>query len=122
MAQLLLEANATVTICHSRTRDLREVCTRADILIAAVGRPRIVKRDFVKPAAIVIDVGMNRLSPEEAGTKSGLVGDIDFAEVSEVASAITPVPGGVGPMTIAMLLSNTLQAARAQHASRPVGA
>src|ERR1700691_5542084 len=115
MAQLLLEANATVTICHSRTRDLREVCTRADILIAAVGRPRIVKRDFVKPGAIVIDVGMNRLSPEEAGTKSGLVGDVDFAPVSEVASAITPVPGGVGPMTIAMLLRNTLQAARAQH-------
>jgi methylenetetrahydrofolate dehydrogenase (NADP+)/methenyltetrahydrofolate cyclohydrolase len=114
MAQLLLEANATVTICHSRTRDLREVCARADILIAAVGRARIVKRDFVKPAAIVIDVGMNRLSPEEAGTKSGLVGDVDFAAVSEVASAITPVPGGVGPMTIAMLLSNTLQAARAQ--------
>lgn len=121
MAQLLLEANATVTICHSRTRDLREVCARADILIAAVGRARIVKRDFVKPDAIVIDVGMNRLSPEEAGTphgggqaKSGLVGDVDYAAVSEVASAITPVPGGVGPMTIAMLLSNTLQAARAQ--------
>ena len=114
MAQLLLEANATVTICHSRTRDLREVCARADILIAAVGRPRIIKRDFVKPGAIVIDVGMNRLSPEQAGTKSGLVGDVDFAAVSEVASAITPVPGGVGPMTIAMLLSNTLQAARAQ--------
>jgi methylenetetrahydrofolate dehydrogenase (NADP+)/methenyltetrahydrofolate cyclohydrolase len=114
MAQLLLEANATVTICHSRTRDLREVCARADILIAAVGRPRIVKRDFVKPGAIVIDVGMSRLSPEQAGTKSGLVGDVDFTPVSEVASAITPVPGGVGPMTIAMLLGNTLQAARAQ--------
>jgi methylenetetrahydrofolate dehydrogenase (NADP+)/methenyltetrahydrofolate cyclohydrolase len=117
MAQLLLEANATVTICHSRTRELREVCTRADILIAAVGRPRIVERGFVKPGAIAIDVGMNRLSPEEAGTKSGLVGDIDFAAASEVASAITPVPGGVGPMTIAMLLSNTLQAARAQRES-----
>jgi methylenetetrahydrofolate dehydrogenase (NADP+) / methenyltetrahydrofolate cyclohydrolase len=122
MAQLLLEANATVTVCHSRTRDLREVCARADILIAAVGRARIVKRDFVKPGAIVIDVGMNRLSPEEAGTKSGLVGDVDFAAVSEVASAITPVPGGVGPMTIAMLLSNTLQAARAQYIQRPVEA
>jgi methylenetetrahydrofolate dehydrogenase (NADP+)/methenyltetrahydrofolate cyclohydrolase len=114
MAQLLLEANATVTICHSRTRDLREVCARADILIAAVGRPRIVEHDFVKPGAIVIDVGMNRLSPQEAGTKSGLVGDVDYAAVSEVASAITPVPGGVGPMTIAMLLGNTLQAALAQ--------
>lgn len=111
MAQLLLEANATVTVCHSRTRDLRAVCARADILIVAVGRPRLIERDFVKPGAIVIDVGMNRLSPEEAGTKSGLVGDVDFAAVSEVASAITPVPGGVGPMTIAMLLRNTLQAA-----------
>ncbi len=115
MAQLLLEANATVTVCHSRTRDLREVCARADILIAAVGRPRLIERDFVKPGAIVIDVGMNRLSPEEAGTKSGLVGDVDFAAVSEVASAITPVPGGVGPMTIAMLLRNTLQAAHIQN-------
>ena len=119
MAQLLLEANATVTICHSRTRDLREVCARADILIAAVGRPRLIERDFVKPGAIVIDVGMNRLSPEEAGTKSGLVGDVDFAAVSEVASAITPVPGGVGPMTIAMLLRNTLQAAHMQMGERP---
>jgi methylenetetrahydrofolate dehydrogenase (NADP+) / methenyltetrahydrofolate cyclohydrolase len=114
MAQLLLEANATVTVCHSRTHDLREVCARADVLIAAVGRPRLIERDFVKPGAIVIDVGMNRLSPEEAGTKSGLVGDVDFAAVSELASAITPVPGGVGPMTIAMLLRNTLQAARTQ--------
>ena len=114
MAQLLLEANATVTVCHSRTRDLRSVCARADILIAAVGRPRLIERDFVKPGAIVIDVGMNRLSPQEAGTKSGLVGDVDFAAAREVASAITPVPGGVGPMTIAMLLRNTLQAARAQ--------
>lgn len=117
MAQLLLEANATVTVCHSRTRDLRAVCARADILIAAVGRPRLIERDFVKPGAVVIDVGMNRLSPEEAGTKSGLVGDVDFAAVAEVASAITPVPGGVGPMTIAMLLRNTLQAAhtRGEH-------
>jgi methylenetetrahydrofolate dehydrogenase (NADP+)/methenyltetrahydrofolate cyclohydrolase len=112
MVQLLLEANATVTICHSRTRDLREVCARADILIAAVGRPRLIEREFVKPGAIVIDVGMNRLEPETAGSKSGLVGDVDFEAVREVASAITPVPGGVGPMTIAMLLSNTLQAAR----------
>lgn len=114
MAQLLLEANATVTVCHSRTRDLREVCARADILIAAVGRPRLIEREFVKPGAIVIDVGMNRLDPDQAGTSSGLVGDVDFEAVSEVASAITPVPGGVGPMTIAMLLRNTLQAARTQ--------
>ncbi|MGA9874523.1 MAG: bifunctional methylenetetrahydrofolate dehydrogenase/methenyltetrahydrofolate cyclohydrolase FolD [Solirubrobacteraceae bacterium] len=114
MAQLLLQGNATVTVCHSRTRDLREVCARADILIAAVGRARLIQREFVKPDAIVIDVGMNRLAPEEAGTKSGLVGDVDFEAVREVASAITPVPGGVGPMTIAMLLRNTLLAARAQ--------
>ena len=114
MAQLLLEANATVTVCHSRTRDLRAVCSRADVLIAAVGRPRLVQRDFVKPGAIVIDVGMNRLTPEQAGTTSGLVGDVDFQAVAEIASAITPVPGGVGPMTIAMLLRNTLQAARTQ--------
>ena len=115
MAQLLLEANATVTICHSRTRDLQAVCARADVLIVAVGRPRMIGADFVAPGAVVIDVGMNRLTPEEAGNKSGLVGDVDFAAVSEVASAITPVPGGVGPMTIAMLLRNTLEAARMQH-------
>jgi methylenetetrahydrofolate dehydrogenase (NADP+)/methenyltetrahydrofolate cyclohydrolase len=114
MAQLLLEANATVTVCHSRTRDLREVCARADILVAAVGRARLIERDFVKPGAIVIDVGMNRLSPEQARNASGLVGDVDFEAVAEVAGAITPVPGGVGPMTIAMLLRNTLYAARAQ--------
>jgi methylenetetrahydrofolate dehydrogenase (NADP+)/methenyltetrahydrofolate cyclohydrolase len=112
MAQLLLSENATVTVCHSRTRDLREVCSRADVLIAAVGRPRLITGDFVKPGAVVIDVGMNRLSPEEAGNRSGLVGDVDFAAAVEVASAITPVPGGVGPMTIAFLLRNTLQAAR----------
>lgn len=114
MAQLLLEANATVTICHSRTRELAEVCARADILIAAIGRPRMVTREFVKPGAVVIDVGVNRLTPAAAGTKSGLVGDVDFAAVAEVAGAITPVPGGVGPMTIAMLLRNTLLAARRQ--------
>jgi methylenetetrahydrofolate dehydrogenase (NADP+) / methenyltetrahydrofolate cyclohydrolase len=114
MAQLLLGANATVTICHSRTRDLREVCARADILIAAVGRPRLIERDYVKPGAVVIDVGMNRLTPEQAHNKSGLVGDVDYAAAVEVASAITPVPGGVGPMTVAMLLRNTLQAARYQ--------
>jgi methylenetetrahydrofolate dehydrogenase (NADP+)/methenyltetrahydrofolate cyclohydrolase len=112
MAQMLLERNATVTVCHSRTRDLREVCSRADVLIVAVGRARIVQRDFVRPGAVVIDVGMNRLTPEEAGNKSGLVGDVDYAAVVDVASAITPVPGGVGPMTIALLLRNTLQAAR----------
>jgi len=107
MAQLLLGANATVTICHSRTRDLAAVCRRADVLIAAVGRARMVKGDWVKPGATVIDVGMNR-------DESGLVGDVDFAAVSEVAAAITPVPGGVGPMTVAFLLRNTLQAARMQ--------
>ena len=105
MAQLLLGANATVTVCHSRTRDLRDVCRRADVLIAAVGRARMVRSDWVKPGATVIDVGMNR-------TDDGLCGDVDFGPVSEVAGAITPVPGGVGPMTIAFLLRNTLQAAR----------
>jgi methylenetetrahydrofolate dehydrogenase (NADP+)/methenyltetrahydrofolate cyclohydrolase len=114
MAQLLLQANATVTICHSRTRELPEVCARADVLIAAVGRPRLIERDFVKPGAVVIDGGISRLSPEEAGNASGLVGDVDFANVAEIASAITPVPGGVGPMTIAFLLANTLRAARRQ--------
>lgn len=105
MAQLLLGANATVTTCHSRTRDLAEVCRRADVLIAAVGHAKMVRADWVKPGAVVIDVGMNR-------TEDGLCGDVDFVAVSEVASAITPVPGGVGPMTIAFLLRNTLQAAR----------
>jgi methylenetetrahydrofolate dehydrogenase (NADP+)/methenyltetrahydrofolate cyclohydrolase len=109
MAQLLLHANATVTVCHSRTADLPEVCRRADVLIAAVGRDRMVKADWVKPGATVIDVGMNR-----AG--DGLHGDVDFDQVAEVAGAITPVPGGVGPMTIAMLLSNTLRAAKLQAA------
>jgi methylenetetrahydrofolate dehydrogenase (NADP+) / methenyltetrahydrofolate cyclohydrolase len=114
MARLLLERNATVTVCHSRTRDLRAVCARADVLIAAVGRPRLIERDFVKTGAVVIDGGINRLTPEQAGNRSGLVGDVDFAGVSEIAAAISPVPGGVGPMTIAMLLRNTLQAARRQ--------
>jgi methylenetetrahydrofolate dehydrogenase (NADP+) / methenyltetrahydrofolate cyclohydrolase len=113
MAQLLLAENATVTICHSRTASLAEVCARAGVLIAAVGQPRLVTREFVKPGAVVIDVGMNRLTPEQARNKSGLVGDVDFEAVSEVASAITPVPGGVGPTTVALLLRNTLQAARA---------
>jgi len=114
MAQLLLAENATVTICHSRTRDLREVCARADVLIAAVGRPRLIGESFVKPGAVVIDVGMNRLTPEQAHNKSGLVGDVDFEAASQVASWITPVPGGVGPTTIAFLLRNTLQAAHRQ--------
>jgi methylenetetrahydrofolate dehydrogenase (NADP+) / methenyltetrahydrofolate cyclohydrolase len=122
MAQLLLAENATVTVCHSRTRDLPEVCSRADVLIAAVGRPRLIGRDFVKHGAVVIDVGINRLTPEEAGNRSGLVGDVDFAAVSEIASAITPVPGGVGPMTVAFLLRNTLQAARDQAARRETSA
>jgi methylenetetrahydrofolate dehydrogenase (NADP+)/methenyltetrahydrofolate cyclohydrolase len=107
MAQLLLQANATVTVCHSRTRDLPSVTRRADVLIAAVGQDRLVKRDWVRPCATVIDVGMNR-------SEGGLHGDVDFPEVSEVAGAITPVPGGVGPMTIALLLRNTVEAARMQ--------
>jgi methylenetetrahydrofolate dehydrogenase (NADP+) / methenyltetrahydrofolate cyclohydrolase len=105
MAQLLLGANATVTVCHSRTRDLPGVCRRADVLIAAVGRDRMVKGDWVRPGATVIDVGINR-------SDDGLHGDVDFDQAVEVAGAITPVPGGVGPMTIACLLRNTLQAAR----------
>ncbi|HEU5254195.1 MAG TPA: bifunctional methylenetetrahydrofolate dehydrogenase/methenyltetrahydrofolate cyclohydrolase FolD [Solirubrobacterales bacterium] len=105
VARLLLRANATVTVCHSRTRDLDETCRRADVLVAAVGVPRLLGKAAVKPGAVVIDVGVNRLD-------EGLVGDVDFDQAAEVASAITPVPGGVGPMTIAMLLSNTLQAAR----------
>jgi methylenetetrahydrofolate dehydrogenase (NADP+) / methenyltetrahydrofolate cyclohydrolase len=114
MAQLLLAENATVTVCHSRTRELASVCSRAEVLIAAVGRPRMIGADFVKPGAVVIDVGQVRLTPQEAHNKSGLVGDVDFAAVSQIASAITPVPGGVGPMTIAFLLRNTLQAAERQ--------
>ncbi|HEX5194897.1 MAG TPA: bifunctional methylenetetrahydrofolate dehydrogenase/methenyltetrahydrofolate cyclohydrolase FolD [Solirubrobacteraceae bacterium] len=106
VAALLLAENATVTICHSRTRDLGEVCRRADILIAAVGRAKMIQGDWVKPGATVIDVGINR-------TDDGLVGDVDFDAAAERAGLITPVPGGVGPMTIAMLLANTLQAARA---------
>ncbi|HWM64629.1 MAG TPA: bifunctional methylenetetrahydrofolate dehydrogenase/methenyltetrahydrofolate cyclohydrolase FolD [Solirubrobacterales bacterium] len=107
VARLLLGANTTVTVCHSRTRDLAAVCRRADVLVAAVGAPRLLGADAVKPGAVVIDVGMNR-------TEDGLCGDVDFEPVSKVAAAITPVPGGVGPMTIAMLLVNTLGAARAR--------
>ncbi len=119
MAQLLLAANATVTVCHSRTRDLPAVCARGDVLIAAVGSARLIGAEFVKPGAVVIDVGTSRLTPEEAGNKSGLVGDVDFAAVSQVASAITPVPGGVGPTTIAFLLKNTLLAAERQAGIEP---
>ncbi len=104
MALMLLEANATVTVCHSRTRDLAGVCRRADILIAAVGRPEMVTAEYVKEGAVVIDVGINR-------TDAGMVGDVDFASVEPVASAISPVPGGVGPMTRAMLVANTVHAA-----------
>jgi methylenetetrahydrofolate dehydrogenase (NADP+)/methenyltetrahydrofolate cyclohydrolase len=118
MAQLLLAQNATVTVCHSRTRDLREVCSRAEVLVVAAGRARMVKGDFVRPGAVVIDVGINRIRPEEAGNKSGLVGDVDFAAAAEVASAITPVPGGVGPVTNVALLRNVVKAAEYAAAGR----
>jgi methylenetetrahydrofolate dehydrogenase (NADP+)/methenyltetrahydrofolate cyclohydrolase len=108
VASLLLGASATVTTCHSRTRDLAGVCRRADVLVAAVGSPRLLGANAIKPGATVIDVGMNR-------TDDALVGDVDFEAAKEVAGAITPVPGGVGPMTIAMLLVNTLAAARSRH-------
>ena len=111
MAQLLVDANATVTIAHSRTRDLKAVVSRADIVVAAVGRPEMVGKDWLKPGATVIDVGINRLPPEPGKEKGRLVGDVAFGEASEVAGAITPVPGGVGPMTIAVLLRNTVVAA-----------
>ena len=114
LAQLLLAENATVTIAHSRTRDLPELARTADILVAAVGRPEMVKADWIKPGATVIDVGINRVEPDEAGGKGRLVGDVATAEAAERAAAITPVPGGVGPMTIAMLLANTLRAAHAR--------
>ena len=111
MAQLLTTANATVTIAHSRTRDLAAICRQADILVAAVGRPEMVTGDWIKPGATVIDVGINRVAaPERGAGKFRLTGDVDFASAAEVAGAITPVPGGVGPMTIACLLRNTLVA------------
>lgn len=106
VALLLMHKNATVTVCHSKTKDLNEVCRRADILVAAIGKPRMIKADMVKEGAIVIDVGINRLDD------GSLVGDVDYEEVSKKAGWITPVPGGVGPMTITMLLNNTLEAAR----------
>lgn len=111
MAQLLLDANATVTIAHSRTKDLPGVVKRADIVVAAVGRAEMVKAEWLKEGATVIDVGINRLPPEPGAEKGKLVGDVAYNEASEVAAAITPVPGGVGPMTIAVLLRNTLVAA-----------
>jgi methylenetetrahydrofolate dehydrogenase (NADP+)/methenyltetrahydrofolate cyclohydrolase len=112
VARLLLAANATVTSCHSRTRDLPGTCRRADVLVAAVGVPELLGADAIKPGAVVIDVGVNR-------TDDGLKGDVDYAAAAEIASAITPVPGGVGPMTVAMLLVNTLQAARARTLPAP---
>jgi len=113
MASLLLKANATVTVSHSRTKDLPGVCRRADILVAAVGRANMIKGDWIKPGAIVIDVGINRIEVEENGEKrSRLTGDVDYAAARQVAAAITPVPGGVGPMTIVMLMFNTLRSAR----------
>lgn len=112
MAQLLLNANATVTIAHSRTSDLAATCRSADILVAAVGRPLMIRGDWIKPGATVIDVGINRIAaPERGEGKTRLVGDVDYAAAREIAGAITPVPGGVGPMTIAMLMANTLTAA-----------
>lgn len=116
VAQLLLRENCTVTIAHSRSHDLPAIAREADILVAAVGRPGMVKRDWVKPGAIVIDVGINRVpAPEKGEGKTKLVGDVDFADVSEVAGAITPVPGGVGLMTVACLLRNTVIAACRAH-------
>jgi methylenetetrahydrofolate dehydrogenase (NADP+)/methenyltetrahydrofolate cyclohydrolase len=114
VAALLLARDATVTVCHSRTPDLAAECARADVLVAAVGRPRMIRGDWVRQGAAVIDVGINRL-------EEGLVGDVDFEPARERARWITPVPGGVGPMTIAMLLRNTITAARLQHpAGSPV--
>lgn len=117
-ALLLLRANATVTICHSRTQNIMEVCQRADILVAAIGRAEMVRGDWIKPGAVVIDVGINRV--EDSSRKRGyrLVGDVAFEEASQVAGAITPVPGGVGPMTIAMLMQNTLYAAEISDQNR----
>jgi methylenetetrahydrofolate dehydrogenase (NADP+)/methenyltetrahydrofolate cyclohydrolase len=108
MALLLLNANATVTICHSRTKNIQEICKNADILVAAVGKPKFITADMVKDGAVVIDVGMNR---DENGK---LCGDVDYEDVFPVASAITPVPGGVGPMTVAMLMKNCLESAYIQ--------
>ncbi len=119
MAQLLVNANATVTIAHSRTRDLTDVVRDADIVVAAVGRPEMVRGEWIAPGATVIDVGINRLDPEPGAAKGKLIGDVAFEEASEVAAAITPVPGGVGPMTIAVLLRNALVAAYRHEALSP---
>jgi methylenetetrahydrofolate dehydrogenase (NADP+)/methenyltetrahydrofolate cyclohydrolase len=113
VSMLLLQESCTVTVCHSRTRNLAEICRQADIIVAAVGRPLMVKRDWVKPGATVIDVGINRIDAEDGKTR--LVGDVDYNEAEEVAGGITPVPGGVGPMTIACLLRNTLVASCLQN-------
>ncbi|WGT51696.1 bifunctional methylenetetrahydrofolate dehydrogenase/methenyltetrahydrofolate cyclohydrolase FolD [Thioclava nitratireducens] len=123
MAQLLLRDSCTVTIAHSRTKNLADVCRGADILVAAVGRPRMIPGDWVKPGATVIDVGINRIdAPEKGEGKTRLVGDVDFDSAKEVAGAITPVPGGVGPMTIACLLANTVTACcRANNLPEPEG-
>ena len=107
MAMLLLNANCTVTVCHSKTQNIKEIASQADILVVAIGKPKFLKADMVKPGAIVIDVGINRVDGK-------LVGDVDFDEVEKKASFITPVPGGVGPMTISMLLYNTLMAAKSR--------
>ena len=112
MAQLLLQQNCTVTVAHSRTRDLPAMCREADILVAAIGRPEMVRGAWIKPGAAVIDVGINRI---EAGGATRLVGDVAYDEAMGIAGWITPVPGGVGPMTIAMLLRNTLDAAKRKH-------
>ena len=109
MALMLLHAHATVTVCHSRTSNLAEECRRADILVAAMGKPAFVTRDFIKPGAVVVDVGMNRIPDPEKGTR--LIGDVDATAMAELSSAYTPVPGGVGPLTIAMLMSNTVELA-----------
>ncbi|MEM6439279.1 MAG: bifunctional methylenetetrahydrofolate dehydrogenase/methenyltetrahydrofolate cyclohydrolase FolD [Pseudomonadota bacterium] len=120
MAALLLNDSCTVTVAHSRTKDLAEVCRRADILIAAVGRPKMIPGDWIKPGATVIDVGINRVpAPDKGEGKTRLVGDVDFDSASQVAGALTPVPGGVGPMTIACLLANTVVAASRIHGLPP---
>ena len=121
MAALLTQASCTVTVAHSRTKNLEEVCRRADILVAAVGRPQMVKGDWIKPGAAVIDVGINRIAAptDDDPDKTRLVGDVDFDEAVKVAGAITPVPGGVGPMTIACLLANTVTAACRQNGVEP---
>jgi 5,10-methylene-tetrahydrofolate dehydrogenase/methenyl tetrahydrofolate cyclohydrolase len=115
VALLLVKQNSTVTICHSRTKDLPATCREADVLIAAVGRPEMVRGDWVKPGAVVIDVGINRVDDDTKERGYRLAGDVHYDEVKEVAGAITPVPGGVGPMTIAMLLANTVRAAKHQN-------